>query len=252
MITREALKNNAKNVLSKHYWMGFAACLVVSAITGAASGISSGVNMLSGVARIGLGATYDPHNISSVIPFLGLSIIGMIIFYSVIIAMAFFVMNPLTAGLTRFFSLLRKDRDELTEVFYAFKQVRYMNVVKTMAAESVFIWLWSLLFVIPGIIKTLEYFMVPYIIAENPDIEWRRAFDITKKTMDGEKSFLFVLHLSFIGWILLSFLTCVFGAIYMTPYISATMAEYYAYLRTKAITLGIATVEDLPGYPEAA
>lgn len=91
-----------------------------------------------------------------------------------------------------------------------------------------FTFLWSLLFVIPGIIKAYSYSMAPYILAENPELTANEALSKSKEIMDGQKFDLFVLQLSFFGWYMLSAIT--FGIayyIYVIPYVSATTANFY-------------------------
>lgn len=91
--------------------------------------------------------------------------------------------------------------------------------------------LWTCLLIIPGIIKTFSYAMTPYIIADNPDISALDAIDRSKKMMDGHKWELFVLRLSFIGWILLGCITCGLAFIYVTPYMQVTTANFYENLK---------------------
>ena len=90
-----------------------------------------------------------------------------------------------------------------------------------------FVFLWSLLFIIPGIIAGFRYAMAPYIMAENPDIGIREAVNLSKQMMDGHKGRLFGLHFSFIGWALLSSLTFGIGSLWLTPYENAAYAAFY-------------------------
>jgi hypothetical protein len=95
--------------------------------------------------------------------------------------------------------------------------------------------LWSLLFVIPGIIKGYEYRMIPYILAENPELDKNTVFRLSKEMMDGEKWDAFVLDISFIGWILLSLCTCgLLSVFYVSPYINMTSAQLYETLKHRA------------------
>lgn len=98
---------------------------------------------------------------------------------------------------------------------------------KTTFLVGLFTTLWSLLFVVPGIIKALSYSQAMYIVAENPEVDAMEAINRSKKMMDGHKMDLFVLQLSFIGWALLGMLT--FGILYiwLIPYMNATMANFY-------------------------
>lgn len=97
-----------------------------------------------------------------------------------------------------------------------------------MFLRNLFIFLWTLLLVVPGIIKHYEYLMVPYILAENPGMRREEAFLISKKMMMGQKWDTFVLDLSFIGWRILEGLTFgILGIFYVEPYIQSTFAELY-------------------------
>lgn len=90
-----------------------------------------------------------------------------------------------------------------------------------------FIFLWSLLFIIPGYVKTFAYSMAPYILAENPDLTAREALRRSKEMMVGHKGELFVLYLSFIGWFFLCMITLGLAGIYVGPYINATVLNFY-------------------------
>ena len=95
-----------------------------------------------------------------------------------------------------------------------------------------FLFLWTLLLIIPGIVKAYEYRMVPYILAEQPDINYSDAFSISKQMMDGQKMDTFILDLSFIGWTLLETITCgLTGIFWSQPYIDAVNGELYVWLR---------------------
>ena len=85
----------------------------------------------------------------------------------------------------------------------------------------------SLLFMIPGIIKTYEYAMIPYIVAEDPDISVKEAFMRTKIMMQGNKLRYFGLIMSFIGWFLLGMLVFVIGVVFVIPYLNAAAAHFY-------------------------
>ena len=98
---------------------------------------------------------------------------------------------------------------------------------------SFFIMLWSLLLIVPGIMKTYAYMMAPYILAENPELKAREALNESKRITDGHKMNLFVLHLSFIGWGLLGIVTMGIAFIYVIPYIEATTANAYKKLKAE-------------------
>ncbi|MBQ6143280.1 MAG: DUF975 family protein [Clostridia bacterium] len=96
---------------------------------------------------------------------------------------------------------------------------------------SVFTFLWSLLFFIPGIIKAYSYSMSPYIMAENPNIGALEAITKSKEMMKGHKFEFFILDLSFIFWYLLILITCGFASIYIAPYVNATRTNFYLKLK---------------------
>lgn len=92
---------------------------------------------------------------------------------------------------------------------------------------GLFIFLWSLLLFIPGIIAAYRYAMAPYIMAENPDIGVVEAVNRSKAMMQGNKALLFWLHLSFIGWILLCVLSLGIGSLWLAPYMKASETAFY-------------------------
>ena len=242
MITREKLKTDAKSVLSNTYWMSFAAQFIVStAVSAITSVVFAVVYVLTIVLQMAIAvpvALISQDETAAVLAVL-LSPGGLIIFGSVF-ALAVFVSFPAQAGLHYFYIKSRNTlKPDIGDTFMPFK-TNYKNTVYVMFMAAIRIWLWSLLFTIPGIIKSYEYWMVPYIVAENPNINYKRALEISSKTMNGEKAFAFVLGLSFIGWIMLCFLTWGMGTLFLTPYTSATFTEYYMYLKDKAISSGYA------------
>lgn len=92
---------------------------------------------------------------------------------------------------------------------------------------GIFTFLWSLLFIIPGIVKTYSYSMTNYILAEHPEYTASGAIKESQRIMHGHKADLFVLRLSFIGWILLCVITFGLASIYVIPYISVAEAKFY-------------------------
>ena len=113
------------------------------------------------------------------------------------------------------------------EVAFAYDN-NYKNVAKTLFFRDLYITLWTLLFIIPGIVKSYEYRMMPYLLAENPAMPKEQAFAISKQMMDGQKWDVFVLDLSFLGWNILSIFTMgILSIFYVTPYINMTNAALY-------------------------
>ena len=99
--------------------------------------------------------------------------------------------------------------------------------------RGLYVFLWSLLLVIPGIVKSFSYAMTPFLLAEYPELTVSQAITLSRKIMDGHKADLFFLGLSFIGWALLSILTCGIGSLWLNPYVNATWAAFYRQLQAE-------------------
>lgn len=112
-------------------------------------------------------------------------------------------------------------RDLFTQ-FYRFKPAFIMNLL-----QELYVLLWSLLFVIPGIVASYSYAMAPYILLEDPDCTGSEALRRSKALMDGNKLDLFVLDLSFIGWSILAAMTMGIGSLWLNPYTKASRASFY-------------------------
>ena len=157
-------------------------------------------------------------------------VIGLII-VALVLVIDVFVANPLEVGIRRFFTQNLNQSASVKEITYAFDS-NYKNIAKTMFYRDLYTFLWSLLFIIPGIVKAYEYRMVPYLLAENPMMSKEEAFAASKQMMDGQKWRTFVLDLSFFGWILLSGFTCgILSIFYVNPYVFSTEAALYERLR---------------------
>lgn len=138
-----------------------------------------------------------------------------------------FITNPVDVGTKRFFVKTLNEKAEVKEVAFVFDS-NYKNVVKILFIRDVKILLWSLLFVIPGVVKSYEYLMIPYLLAENPNLTKEEAFRLSKQMMTGQKWDAFVLGLSFFWWDLLSGITAgIVGTFYVQPYKNLTFAALY-------------------------
>ena len=100
-----------------------------------------------------------------------------------------------------------------------------------MFLRTLYLFLWSLLFVIPGIVMGYAYQMVPYILAENPGMESKEALARSRAMTEGHKWNMFVLDLSFLGWAFLGLLTFGIGILFLMPYVLSTRAELYLRLK---------------------
>lgn len=158
-------------------------------------------------------------------------ILLFIVLFIVIAAIHAFLFNPLEAGTARFFVRNLNDKAEIRELAYCYDH-GYLNVVKTVFLRDLYIVLWGLLLIIPGIIRSYEYRMVNYILAENPEMNTKDVFAMSRDMMRGNKWRAFVLDLSFLGWHLLSLITIgLAGIFYVFPYRNMTNAALYEFLR---------------------
>ena len=125
------------------------------------------------------------------------------------------------------FLLKQHDRKELqfSDLFSQFE--RFGTGFAQQFLRTLYTCLWTLLFVIPGIVKGLSYAMTPFILEEHPEMTASEAIKASMKLMDGHKMDLFILGLSFIGWSLLACLTMGIGYLFLTPYINAAYAAFY-------------------------
>ena len=267
MWNRKNVKQKGKKSFFGNYWKCVLVALILAVVVGATGAAGSSVGTSIGSAA-GMMQTYedetstdysssddlsetdfdieiDPgtgvttHISQDDAEFTGVfagALIGIAILFFIVmliatafsLAIRYFLMAPFEYGCRKFF---RKNLDEpakLSNIVYVFDSKNYKNVVKTAFLRDLFIFLWSLLFIIPGIIKSYEYRLVPYIVSEDPTINFRSALDQSKELMKGNKWRTFVLDLSFIGWDLLSALSFgLAGIFFVEPYKAATDAALY-------------------------
>lgn len=230
---RKELKEKAKLRLKANYWKAVLVGLITVLLGGAASSsyefssradsiTESGSSYLDGIVKI---------------PLAGIIAIGFFILIFMLIAVVIGLLlkavffNPLEIGQDRFFHRDLEEKAEVKEVCYAFDR-GYKNCVKVMFFRDLYTVLWSLLFIVPGIVKAYEYRMIPYILGENPNMEMSEVFAMSKQMMTGNKWRAFVLDLSFILWEILA--ACTLGILsifYVGPYRCLTCAGLYQALK---------------------
>ena len=136
------------------------------------------------------------------------------------------IMPAFNISLCMIFLGLAKNEDiSVGDAFKGFNitgKAVWLNII-----TNFFVFLWSLLLVIPGIIKVFSYAAAPFILADNPELTAREALSESKRIMDGHKFDLFVLQLSFFWWYILGAITFGIAYIYVVPYVSATTTNFY-------------------------
>ena len=227
MWTRAMLKTNARAALKKNYVNVVIASLIFAFISGAFGSSSAGNR---GVSSLNAGDLSR-----ELIAFLTM-LLGIIIILGIIwLLLTIFIFNPLKVGVQKFFIENHYTNPGLSTLFWAFK-TNYSNTVKTMFLMQVYLILWSLLFAIPGIIKSYSYRLVPYILADNPDMNSDDAITLSREMMNGQKFEVFVLDLSFFLWWILSSITFnIVGILYVFPYIYATVADLYLAIKNGSV-----------------
>ncbi len=137
----------------------------------------------------------------------------------------------LTVGISAFFlTVIRNGKAEFESFFNGLTDNIGTKFV-SMLLVQIYIMLWTLLFYIPGIVKSYSYAITPYILLDKPELSATDAITESRNMMNGHKMELFLLDLSFIGWILLSLLTCGILLFYVVPYMQAARAEFYRTLK---------------------
>lgn len=140
------------------------------------------------------------------------------------------ISGPLAFGLYAYYLLLvRGDRPEVGVMFSGFQLFGPTLLLYLLMA--IFVFLWTLLLIIPGIIASLRYSMAYYIMHDNPGISAMDAIRQSGEMMKGNKGKLFMLYLSFIGWGLLCVLTLGIGFLWLMPYMYTSLAAFYESLK---------------------
>ena len=269
MWTRAELKSKAKFSFKRNYWKSVLISLILALLVG---GGSSGSSISSAVSNNLIGSsdssvtddysnddsslydgndfyddTYDGNveddiddlnsmadntaGLMAIGIFLMVFIIVFVVLMAVVILLDVFIFNPLEVGCKKYYLRNLNEPAQVGNIGYAFDN-NYKNITKTMFFRDLFTVLWTLLFIIPGIVKSYEYQMIPYLLADNPQMTKEQAFEESKRMMQGQKWKAFVLDLSFIGWNILSALTLgILGIFYVQPYMDATHAALYEALR---------------------
>ena len=266
MWTRKSVKEKGKKAFFGNFWKSVLVAIILGITLGAASsGFSSGSSLSSSVTSLiktttesQSGSTSgtitytddqgDSHDVtfdldlsdpasvdqdevkfvvSTVLAILAIGFVIYLVITVFALAFKYLLLTPFEYGCRKFF---RKNLDEpakLSNIVYVFDS-HYKNIVKTAFLTDLFIWLWSLLFIVPGIIKSYQYRLVPYIMSENPEMSFRDAQAESARLMNGNKWKTFVLDLSFIGWDILSIFTWgLLEIFFVAPYKASTHAALY-------------------------
>ena len=149
------------------------------------------------------------------------------------ILLSLLFLSPLQVGYYNTFKRLHREGDTgLVGNLFSQGFGNWGHIVLGQLLMGIFIFLWSLLLIVPGIIKAYSYAMTPYILVDRPELSVRDAIRLSGRMMSGRKLDLFCLHLSFIGWMLLCILTLGIGILFLSPYMMTAQAAFYQDVRS--------------------
>ena len=157
----------------------------------------------------------------------------------------FFITGVLTIASANLYITLDKTQEKLSLSTWFTGFAYWLNGFLGQILISVFVFLWSLLLIFPGIIKALSYSQMFYILAENPDVGVFQALKLSKKMTNGYKGKLFTMYLSFIGWDVLCILTGGILALWIVPYKNMSFTIAYQELKQNALYTGSIRAEEL-------
>lgn len=213
--TRTELKMDAKQVLMANYWPAIWIAIVLSLST-VSSSTARGSEQTYQNTYGGSGNFMDQF-----------SWIFILLAIAIVVIVAVFILIPLEFGsrsaLNHMTDGTRKGR-----IKAAFASGNYERIVKTGFIRDLYIFLWTLLFIIPGIVKSYSYYFVPYLLDDHPELSGTDVLRLSEEMTKGRKWDLFMLDLSFFFWHILSAVTLgLAGVFYVDPYIYLTQTEAY-------------------------
>ena len=153
---------------------------------------------------------------------------GLMVWFWVYFLGLILVGFPLLVGLVNSFKkLLTTGDNRVTENEIKIGFGNWLHHVWGYLLKSIFTFLWTLLFLIPGIVKSLAYAMTNYILVDYPELSANRAIDLSQEMMKGHKYDLFYLYLGFVGWYILALCTLGIGLFWLIPYVQTAQASFY-------------------------
>lgn len=224
------VKSKGKEAFKANYWRCVLVAFILTFVTGASN---SAARPNTGTADSELS-----NSLTSMTPAQQLTVLGVLMAFLGLgailgILIRIFIKNPLEVGCYTFF---KKNVANPTTELGAIKEgfSGFGHIFCTLFLRDLFTLLWGCLFIIPGIVKSYSYRMVPYIIKDNPELSAIEVITRSREMMNGNKWKAFLLDLSFIGWIILTVITLgIAGVFYVFPYIQSTNATLYLELSNK-------------------
>lgn len=235
MIDRSYIKGKAKEVLRKYYWLLFVVGLIMLFLSGEMFNFKFNLNearhdyqqsrlFMDNMQLTILGYGFTVRRL--------MGFFGIIAFFGFVFSLIFriFVANPLNVGCHNYFAKACDDKQSLDDLVVPFNKY-YRNSIVTMLLRDLSIFLWSLLLVVPGIVKGYGYSFVPYLLEDEPNLAYSEVLRKSEEMTRGLKFELFVLDLSFLGWYLLNIITFNLATLFIKPYVQTARAQVYLQIR---------------------
>ena len=231
----EDFRRIARNALTNKWFIAVAVGLVASILGGISGGgpefkvniDGSNISMNFNVAGQTIKSIGTNGGVDSEVGAFILASLPIIIIASLFAAVIYFALGSfIGVGYAKFnLNLVDKKNAAFETLFEYFSHWKTTTIARLLRALYVF--LWSLLFIIPGIVAGFSYAMTDYILAEDPELTADEAISQSKSLMVGNKWRFFCLQFSFIGWDILATLAFGIGHLWLTPYKQAAYAAFY-------------------------
>ena len=214
-MTSSELRAIARRNLEGTWGISVGVALVAAILGGSMAGAGSNINF-----------NINAESIRNLPPIFWTVLLPLVSVAGLLGIVSFILGGTVELGYAKFL-LKQYDRKQLqfSDLFSQFE--RFGTGFAQKFLRTLFTVLWSLLFIIPGIVKGLSYAMTPFILEEHPEMTASQAIKASMQLMDGHKMDLFILGLSFIGWSLLACLTMGIGFLFLNPYMNAAYAAFY-------------------------
>lgn len=227
MFNRSELKQQAKDLMKKHFPQMFLVCLIWGLVAGDLISIDFSVD--TGAIVV----TAAQHQYTLAVLTNGWFLMMFMLAIAAGIAFAAFLKSPLRQGVSYYFRNCSLGKAKIEDLLHSFSS-NYLHHVKVLFHRDIRIFAWTLLLIVPGIIKEYEYAFVDYILNDQPDITPEDALELSSRMTDGLKWEMFVLDLSFILWALLASVLAVFtlglSGIALNVYTNQTHAQLYQWV----------------------
>ena len=240
MLVAQDFRDRARAALSGNWALAVGTGFVAS-LLGAYTAFGSGGGSSSSSSTSEEDMEYLASSVPEEVMIAIVAVLAVIAIVAVVYAIIMFIIGgPITLGYVKFnLNLVRGQNPQFRDLFTQFGRLGESLVMQLL--RGIFIFLWTLLLIVPGVIASLSYAMAPYILYENPGMSGYEAIQQSKALMDGNKWRLFCLNFSFIGWSLLCILTCGIGIFWLRPYQEAAYAIFYEEIKREK--LGAQTVD---------